>query len=348
MKVLIIRFSSIGDIVLTTPVIRCLKKQLPDAELHFLTKKNFASVLKANPYIDQLHLLDDALENTIANLAAENFDWVIDLHHNLRTLRIKKALKRPSKSFNKLNIQKWLLTNFKLNVLPQQHIVDRYLETVAHLGVKNDGQGLDYFIPAGEEIKPGDLPVSHQLGYIGLVVGAAHATKRLPLHKLKELVNLIDHPIVVLGGPEDKSTGEVLAELDPIRVYNACGKFSLNESADLVRKAKLIISHDTGLMHIAAAFRKPVISVWGNTVPAFGMTPYINRPGAPAVQVNGTSLAITGNENGGTEMMEVPGLPCRPCSKIGYNACPKKHFRCMEKIDLSELHKKTRQLLAAR
>lgn len=348
MKILIIRFSSIGDIVLTTPVIRCVKKQLPDAEVHFLTKKNFATVVKANPYIDKLHLLDESLDRTIAALAAESFDCVIDLHHNLRTLRIKKALKCPSKSFNKLNIQKWLLTNFKLNFLPQKHIVDRYLETVSHLGVRNDGAGLDYFIPANEEIKPSDLPASHQLGYIGLVVGAAHATKRLPLHKLKELVQLIDHPLVILGGPEDRSTGEVLAELDPIRVYNACGKFSLNESADLVRKAKLIITHDTGLMHIAAAFRKPVISVWGNTVPAFGMTPYINQPGAPAVLINGISLPVTGNSNGGTDQVEVIGLRCRPCSKIGHDACPKGHFKCMEQIDLQDLHKKTRQLLAAR
>ena len=104
MKILIIRFSSIGDIVLTTPVIRCVKKQVPEAELHFLTKKNFATVLKGNPYIDKLHLLEDSLDETIATLAAESFDWVIDLHHNLRTLRIKKALKRPAKSFNKLNV----------------------------------------------------------------------------------------------------------------------------------------------------------------------------------------------------------------------------------------------------
>ncbi|KYP14536.1 glycosyltransferase family 9 protein [Flavihumibacter sp. CACIAM 22H1] len=345
MKILIIRFSSIGDIVLTTPVIRCLKKQVAGVTLHFLTKKSFAPVLSANPYIDRLHLLDDSLDTTIAALKEEGFDLVIDLHHNLRTLRIKKALRKPSKSFNKLNVQKWLLTALKINLLPAKHLVDRCLETVAHLGVKNDGAGLDYFIPENELTKPGDLPASHQLGYIGLVVGAAHATKRLPLHKLKELVKLLEHPIVVMGGPEDRSTGEVLAELDPIKIYNACGKFSLNESADLVRKAKLIITHDTGLMHIAAAFRKPVISIWGNTVPAFGMTPYLNQPGAPAVQWNLQAAAPLPD---GTAIIEVKGLRCRPCSKIGHAACPKKHFRCMENIPLDQVHKKAQQLLAAR
>lgn len=340
MKILVIRFSSIGDIVLTTPVMRCLKKQGKEIDLHFLTKKSFLPVVAANPYIDKIHILEDSLDTTIAALKEEAFDWVIDLHHNLRTLRIKKALKCPSKSFHKLNVQKWLLTNLKINTLPNKHIVDRYLDTVAHLGVRNDGEGLDYFIPEKDITKPADLPASHQLGYIGLVVGAAHATKRLPLHKLKDLVQKIDHPIVVMGGPDDRATGEVLSALNPIKIYNACGKFNLNESADLVKKAKLIISHDTGLMHIAAAFRKPIISIWGNTVPSFGMMPYLNLPGSPMVQ--------SATQKPGTEKVEVAGLKCRPCSKIGYNACPKGHFKCMENIDLEEVHKKAQQMLAAR
>lgn len=334
MKILIIRFSSIGDIVLTTPVMRCLKKQLPDARLHYLTKSSFAGVLKANPYIDQFHFLQKNLEDSIRELKEEEFDLVVDLHHNLRTLRIKKALHCPAKSFNKLNIRKWLLTNLKVNLLPEKHIVDRYLETVSHLGVKNDGAGLDYFIPADENIQQHDIPVSHQLGYIGLVIGAAHATKRLPLDKLKELVTLLDHPVILLGGPEDRITGEVLAAIDPVKIYNACGKFKLNESADLVRQARIIISHDTGLMHIAAAFRKPIISVWGNTVPAFGMYPYYGQ-----LQM-GVAAPF--------HMVEVKGLSCRPCSKIGYEKCPKGHFRCMENISLQDIKQLAQQMLTTR
>ncbi|MBC6492471.1 glycosyltransferase family 9 protein [Flavihumibacter stibioxidans] len=334
MKVLIIRFSSIGDIVLTTPVMRCLKKQVPGVELHYLTKSSFASVLKANPYIDKLHLLQKNIEDTIRELKEEGFDMVVDLHHNLRTLRIKKALGCKSKSFNKLNVQKWLLTNLKVNLLPEKHIVDRYLETVSHLGVKNDGAGLDYFIPADETIKQQDIPVSHQLGYIGLVIGAAHATKRLPLDRLKELVKLLDHPVILMGGPDDKVIGEVLASIDPVKIYNACGKFSLNESADLVRQARIIISHDTGLMHIAAAFKKPIISVWGNTVPAFGMYPYYGQ--------------LQLGQSAPFHIVEVNGLSCRPCSKIGYEKCPKGHFRCMENISLQDIKLLAQQMLTAR
>jgi ADP-heptose:LPS heptosyltransferase len=323
MKVLIIRFSSIGDIVLTTPVIRCLKKQLPDVEVHYLTKAGFKAVLEANPYIDTLHYLQDDLNAVIAQLQQENFDYVIDLHHNVRTLRVKKALGKKAYSFNKLNIQKFLLTTIKLNTLPNVHIVDRYMDTVKELGVTNDGRGLDYFIPEKDKVKESDIPAGHLAGYIGVVIGAAHNTKKMPLHKLQELCSTIQYPIVLLGGKDDRENGELIAGVDRHRIYNACGKFNINESADLVRRAKLIITHDTGLMHIATAFKKTVISIWGNTVPEFGMYPYY---GQLQPQLPKDKLPY--------DIFEIRKLYCRPCSKIGYNKCPLGHFKCMEKISV--------------
>lgn len=326
MKILIIRFSSIGDIVLTTPVIRCLKKQLPEAEVHYLTKAGFRAVLEANPYIDKLHLLQNDLQEIMPALQAENFDYVIDLHHNLRTMRVKKALGKKAFSFNKLNIQKFIYTAIKLNVLPEVHIVDRYMQTVESLGVKNDGRGLDYFIPETDKVKESDIPGGHLAGYIGVVIGAAHNTKKLPIHKLKELCAAIDHPIILLGGKDDREAGEQIARVDPHKIYNSCGKFNINESADLVRRAKLIITHDTGLMHIASAFKKQVISIWGNTVPQFGMYPYY---GALSPQAPKDKLPY--------DIMEVRPLYCRPCSKIGYNKCPLGHFKCMEKQSITAI-----------
>jgi heptosyltransferase-2 len=319
-KFLIIRFSSIGDIVLTTPVIRCLKQQVPDAEVHFLTKDSFRSVVAHNPYIDKLHVLAHSWELMIEELVTEEYDYIIDLHHNTKTLRVKKALRKASgkkiKSFPfyKLNIQKYFLTAFKINLLPKVHIVDRYLKTVESFGVRNDGQGLDYFISKEEETKLSDIPASHHAGYIACVIGAAHGTKQWPVHKWKEFCAQMKHPIILLGGPEDRGRGDEIAATDNVKVYNACGKFKLNESADLVRKAKLVISNDTGLMHIAAAYKKPIISLWGNTVPSFGMTPYYGAAMVPAV------------------IMQVNKLWCRPCSKIGYKKCPLGHFKCMERI----------------
>ena len=322
MKFLIIRFSSIGDIVLTTPVIRCLKTQVAGGEVHYLTKNNFRGIIESNPYVDKIHLLNDNPDKVINDLKQENFDYIIDLHHNLRTLKIKRALQKiPSFSFNKLNIEKWLLTALKINVLPHVHIVNRYLDTVKSFGVKNDGKGLDYFIPEKDIVPDNDIPAAQSLGYVGIVIGAAYNTKKLPLHKLKELCARIDHPIILLGGTEDRTAGDEIASTDVVKIYNSCGKFNLNESADIVRRAKLVITHDTGLMHIAAAFKKPVISIWGNTVPAFGMTPYF------------------GKKMAADTLFEINKLWCRPCSKIGYRKCPLGHFKCMEKQNIEEIVK---------
>ncbi|OIR14284.1 ADP-heptose--LPS heptosyltransferase 2 [mine drainage metagenome] len=328
MKFLIIRFSSIGDIVLTTPVIRCLKEQVKDATVHFLTKKNYCGLVENNPHVDKVIVLNESWELMIHLLQNEDYDYIIDLHHNLRTWKVKRALHGvKSFSFNKLNIQKWLLTALKMNRLPDVHIVDRYLETIKSFGVVNDGKVLDYFIPQKDLITKDDIPLSHSFGYVGIVIGAALNTKKLPVHKLKELCDKINFPIILLGGKEDKIVGDEIAAVNEIKIYNSCGKFNLNESADLVRNANLIITHDTGLMHIAAAFKKKIISVWGNTVPEFGMSEYFGKD-----QVSSFKF-------------QVSGLRCRPCSKIGYKQCPKKHFKCMELQNVEMMAVKTIELI---
>ncbi|MEO6931608.1 MAG: glycosyltransferase family 9 protein [Chitinophagaceae bacterium] len=329
MKFLIIRFSSIGDIVLTSPVMRCLKRQVLSSEIHYLTRQSFREIVASNPYIDKCHLLGDDLDLLIKELVAEDFDYVIDLHHNIRTYKVKRALGKKAFSFNKLNIEKWMMTALKVNRLPDTHIVNRYLQTVAEFGIRDDGLGLDYFIPDKDRVETRDIPTSHHAGYLGFVIGAALATKQFPLHKWMQVCKEIDHPIVILGGKEDAANGEVLSALDPHKIYNSCGKFSLNESADLVRGAKLVVSNDTGLMHIATAFNRPVISLWGNTIPAFGMYPYY-----------GAVFTSDMHKRHGVrpfDIVEVNNLPCRPCSKIGYRKCPKGHFKCMEDISVNEV-----------
>ena len=319
MKLLIIRFSSIGDIVLTTPVVRCLKLQVKDAEVHFLTKYAFAPILENNPYVDKVISLRFSWELMIHELKQEGYDYIIDLHHNLRTLRVKKALGVPSFAFDKLNIQKWLLTALHINRMPKVHIVDRLLQTVRHLGVVNDGKGLDYFIPEKDEVAATDIPLSHTFGYVAVVIGAALNTKKMPVHLLQKLCISLPYPVILVGGKEDNDAGIAIAAKDPIKIYNACGKFNMNESADLVRNAVAVVTHDTGLMHIAAAFQKRIVSVWGNTLPAFGMSPYY------------------GNAETLHTESEVSNLRCRPCSKIGYKKCPHKHFKCMELQDITSI-----------
>ncbi len=315
-RILVIRLSSIGDIVLTTPVIRCLKKQIKDAEIHFLTKQSYSDVLANSPYIDNTYYWQDNSNEIIRQLKANHYDYIIDLHKNLRTWKIKSSLRVKSFTFNKLNVEKWLFVNFKINKLPHKHIVDRYFDAIQPLGVVNDGEGLDFFINPLDEIDVATyLPQHFQSGYSALVIGARHATKQLPLSKLEEVCKQVSHPLVVLGGAEDRETGDVLEKHFHDKVFNACGKTSIGQSASLIRQSRAVITHDTGLMHIAAALRKKIISVWGNTVPEFGMYPYLPKGSTPF------------------SIVEIKNLYCRPCSKIGYNKCPKKHFRCMMEID---------------
>ncbi len=318
LKLLIIRFSSIGDIVLTSPVVRCLDEQLDNVEIHCLTKRRFAAIVENNHHISKVYSFDKSLSEVIPELRAEKYDQIIDLHNNLRSHRIIWALARPAHSFNKLNVEKWLMVRFKINRLPKLHIVDRYLETVAHLGVKNDGQGLDYFIPSVEEVDIKSIYPQLSLGYVGIVIGGNHNTKILPPDMVAKIVNDLKLPVVLLGGKEDFERGNIITGLTDGKAINLCGKYSLMGSASIVRQANAIISNDTGLMHIAAAFNKPLVSVWGNTIPAFGMFPYLKPD----------SLSL---------VAEVNNLKCRPCSKLGYKECPKKHFNCMRMQDVGRI-----------
>lgn len=335
MKVLVIRFSSIGDIVLTTPVIRCLHRQL-GAEVHFLTKASFAGILRPNPYVHRLWTIQKDIAEVATDLIAQGFDHVIDLHRNLRTLELRTRIAlnstrhlrpRPQwDAFNKLNAEKYLLVNFGIDRLPDVHIVDRYIAAVP--GLENDGEGLDYFIAEKDtvDLNAAGIPAR----YLALVIGAAHRTKRLDENQLSAFCTAFPHPVVLLGGPAEKDTGDRIAG-NKTHVINACGRFSLGGSADLIRQATAVVTHDTGMMHVAAAFRKPILSVWGNTVPAFGMYPYL--PGNEAVEKE--------------RRQEVRGLACRPCSKIGHQQCPKGHFRCIREQDPREIAQRAARLITA-
>lgn len=315
-KFLIIRFSSIGDIVLTTPVVRCLKLQVEGAEVHFVTKIKYAPILQANPYIDKLHYLKGKVSDLIPQLKSEKFNYIIDLHQNIRSNHLKSRLHVPGTAFKKLDFEKWLLVNFRINWLPELHVVDRYLETIEFLGVSDDHQGLDYFIPEGEEFDFGKLPESFRSGYMAVVIAGTYFTKRLPVKKLTEICSAAEVPVILIGGKREVRESVEFLGYFRGRAINLVGRTTLSESASLVKNAGLVLTNDTGLMHIASAFHKKILSFWGNTVREFGMTPY--------------------NPDPDSKILEVPGLKCRPCSKLGHKKCPRRHFRCMNNIDVNE------------
>jgi len=316
LKILVIRFSSIGDIVLTTPVIRMLKTQHPSFELHFLTKTSYLSIVETNPYIDKVYCIRKDTKEIITSLKSEKYDYIIDLHKNLRTAKLKKQLKVKSFSFDKLNIQKWLYVNFKINKLPNIHIVDRYLATISSFGIKNDGKGLDFFIPKKDEYH---LEIDK---YVVIVLGATHFTKRIPIHKLKKICNNISTTIVLIGGKDVEDLAVELEKMFQNKIVNLCGKININQSASVIKQCEMVVTPDTGMMHIAAAFNKRIISVWGNTCPEFGMYPYF------ANSVNNEDFNM---------IVERKDLGCRPCSKIGFDKCPKGHFDCMGNDEIDKI-----------
>ncbi len=326
-RILIIRLSSIGDIVLTTPVVRMLKQQLEgEVEIHFLIKEQFKSVLEANPHIHQIHTIKDDVKVVIPVLKELDFHYIVDLHKNYRSARVKNDLRVLSFTLDKINVKKWMAVNFGTK-LPELHIVDRYLDSVKAFGLKNDQQGLDYFIPTECDVKINEINPSLDTGYLVFVIGGAHIGKRMPSQKISEICSELDFSIVLLGGKEDEQAAKEIIESSHKNVFNAVGKYSINQSASIVQQASVVISGDTGFMHIASAFKKRIISLWGCTIPEFGMSPY---------QAHSDSLII-----------EPKQLKKRPCSKLGNRCKYGEDKRCITQIDNKDVIQAANRLMGS-
>lgn len=317
-KILIIRFSSMGDILLTTPIIRALKNKFQDSEIHFVVKSSFVETVVNNPHITKIHILDNNESELISELKKEDFDTIIDLHKSIRSLKFRALLGKKSYSFPKLNFKKWLFVKFKINRLPQIHIVDRYFKAVEKLNVENDQKGLEFVIPNDTNL-PQDLNSFLDKNTVVIAVGSKHSTKQIPVGKIEELIKFGIKKLVLLGGKDDAEKAEKIRKLSPETIYNACGKLSLTESALALTKSKALVTGDTGLMHLASALDVKIISIWGNTSPHFGMYPYLP------------------NKKEMFYIFEIEELKCRPCSKLGFETCPKKHFKCMLDHDMEEI-----------
>lgn len=319
MKILVLRFSSIGDIVLTTAVVRCLKRQIPGAQIHYLTKKSFENILYNNENVDELITFEKKTDEVLTRLKSEKYDCIVDLHNNIRTLKLKAKLRVKSYTFPKKNISKFLLTTFKINKMPKIHVVDRYFKAVEKLGVHNDCLPNDYFLTNDDivDLKADGLESKK---FLAVAMGTQFETKLMPLDLMEKVLKDSTIPLVLLGGKNDIERSEELKKrLKTQQIIDFCGKLTLGQSAFMCKEASQLLTGDTGLMHIAACFETPIVSVWGNTVPDLGMYPYVPQ-----------------KEDGFT-IHEVEGLKCRPCSKIGYHACPKGHFNCMNLQNVDEI-----------
>ena len=309
MKILVIRLSAIGDVLLTFPVLQGLNEKFPGAEIHFLTKEEHLTLLQLLPFEVKGVALQSSIPATAKLLKNQRFDQIIDLHNNLRTLLLQWSMFRFQWGrVRKHNATKWRMTYFKRNNLRIPSIVERYAEA-AKVQLTRKPLVLNL-----EQAAPFSLPDA----YAVWVLGAKFKTKQFPLVKIRETLALCDVPIVLLGGKEELTMASSLSQ-EFQRLINLVGKTDFFQAASVLSQAKLVVTNDTGLMHLASFYNPPMLCLWGNTVPGFGMGPY----GCDKV-----------------EHFQVTDLSCRPCSKIGYKECPKGHFKCMMQQDSSLLAQK--------
>lgn len=305
-NVLIIRLSSLGDVLLTTPLIRSLKSKYPDINVDFVVKRQYSMVLKGNPYLRRIFFPDEEIDVT-------QYDVIVDLQNNLRSCKIRRKFEKRVVKFKKYSLDKYLLVNFKVNRLRELPAIPvRYAETVEK-GLL-DESGLDLLIPDSVKSRlTGDKQT------IGICPGSRHFTKRYPAEKFIEVGNKLASEgfrVVVIGGEDEKN---ICAEIsDSINgAINLSTENDLHQIAADMKRCDGIICNDSGLMHVACAVKVPVVVIFGSSVREFGFTPYGNKH----------------------KVVERENLSCRPCSHIGKEKCPEKHFRCMLEISSEEVIK---------
>lgn len=310
MKILVIRLSSIGDIVLATPILRCLQEQLPQVQVHVLTKPQFTTILTANPHVEKV--IPYTPDSTcLSALQQEKYDYIVDLQRNHRSKQVVRRLRVKSSTYNKEDWNRILYVITKKDFCSGRNVVQRYFEAVKPLGVKDDAEGLEYYVGDTSLSEPESLLLSGG-SYAILICGAQHYTKQMPLQQMLGLCRLIHGTVVLLGGmAESQGWQNYLmqhpSEQWPQNALNYCGKTTLSQSALLIQHSSVVITPDTGMMHIAAAYHKPILAIWGNTTPQMGFFPYLSP------HIN----------------FQAEGLRCRPCSRFGKQRCPRNHFRCM-------------------
>ena len=305
---------------MTTPAVRAIKTQVPNARVLFATKPGFVPLLEANPYVDKILTLDTSLVALAFQAYKEGVTHVVDLHANVRS-SVLSALFPFAKVFRvqKGTADREALIRDKAHSVQPLHMVDRHLSCLAKLGIRWDGGGLDYVVPQKDAVDYRTWSLIGQTAYAAVVIGGSHATKKLPENKVVELLRTIELPVILLGGKSEAEEGKRIAGTLALEgrwdIFSACGDLSLGQSGSVLAQAEVVYTHDTGLMHMAAGLGKPIHSIWGSTVPAFGMYPFGSR----------------------FTVHEVKALPCRPCHRHGADVCPEGHFKCMHNQDFYEM-----------
>ncbi|MCC7159438.1 MAG: glycosyltransferase family 9 protein [Ignavibacteria bacterium] len=336
-RILIIRLSSLGDVILTTPLVKLTREIYPDAEIDFLTKKDFSDVLKFNPCINKIIEIDSdinfsGLRKLKAAIRQNSYDLIIDAHNNLRTFYLKLFLNARKLTFKKYSLRKLLLVKFKINLMKDlPPIIQRYcsilsspLGQVVSPGLPEIFTDKAIELQAEEIFNSLNIPAGKKK--IGIVPSSHHLTKTYPAEQYIELIKLFDESkfaFVLFGKGKDYAIIKTIKNKTSANVYDLCDKLELLQLTCIMKKCDLILSGDTGPMHIAESLNKPVIMLAGSSVKEFGFYP----------------------QNEKAVVLENNSLKCRPCSHIGRDRCPKGHFKCMREIEASEIYQKILKII---
>ena len=335
-KTLVIRFSSAGDIVLATPLLRALRTRFPHAEIDFAVKRDYAGLVRHNPALTNVFELPgeedgEALRRFRSEVRARKYDLFIDIHGSLRSRYLCLGAPRLVR-IRKRVLPRLVLVRFKRNVYGRwggaPSVVDRYFEPVLPYGVVNDGKGLEVFPSREDHTAVAGILAEAGVrdGERGIVLapGARHWSKRWPGERYaavgatlagdtgSTLERVAGARIFVLGGKDEASlcadvATRIRKQVPGSNVMDLAGRLTLTGCALVMDRASVVITNDTALMHIAAARKRPVVAIFGPTVREFGFFPVGTR----------------------SIVLERDGLGCRPCTHIGLPSCPAGHFRCM-------------------
>ena len=332
-KILIIRFSSLGDVLLATPLIRVLRTAYPHAQIDFLVKSGYADVLRTNPYLSSVIELTTAgyanVRTVKHHIRTSRYDLILDIHNSLRSRYMRSfSHAKTIRVVRKRALARFFLVRFKWNFYRDDiSVADRYLETVHSYGLRNDGKGLDVFIP--ETVVTSSTVQNYdsddkEILIVGIVPTARHFTKRWPAERFIDLgmrcATSRKTRLLIFGSSEEeeycKNIAQAInAQSSSVVAENLAGKLTLLETAAIFDRCSAIVTNDTGLMHLAAARKGKVVAIFGSTVRELGFFPY------------GTDAIVVENH----------GLSCRPCTSNGLPECPRGHFQCMKGIETKEV-----------
>ena len=330
-RILVVRFSSIGDVILTTPLLRALLARHPDAEITYVTKAVMAPLVTDHPAVSRVIALEagESLPSLAARLRRLHFTHRLDLHGTLRAGLLRFLVPGTWSGFDHRRRERRVLIGTKRDIYPTHRpVAERYFEAAASLDVHPDGRPPELFVaPAAEERAAAWL---QEAGFgpkrlAVLAPGAAHATKRWPAEewvRLAQLLNRDGFELALIGGPEDQALGDGIAAQAGVPAAVAAGRLGLQDTGALLRRATVAISGDTGAMHLATASGTPVVALMGPTVRQFGFYPYQAR----------------------ATVLELP-LDCRPCTAHGGPVCPLGHHHCLRQISAAMVAASVGELL---